>query len=84
MTKNHLTSETKDINTDCELLFVQIILKNQKNIITVGSFYRPDWTDEKMTLLQPQPRLTHYQERKIFGLEEISTYQRSTGQQIVL
>ena len=47
MTKNHLTSsERKDINSDCELLFVKIIMKNQK-IITVGSFYRPYWTNEK-------------------------------------
>ena len=35
-----------DIDTECELLFVQIILNNQINI-TVGSFCRPDWTDEK-------------------------------------
>ena len=81
MTKNHLTSsEMKYIDTDCELLFVQIILKNKKNI-TVWSFYRPDWTGEKYTddfaaaiaKVNPVP-----------GLEETSTYQTLTGQQIVL
>ena len=42
--KIYVSSEIK-INTNCELLFVDLKLKGQKNV-KIGCVYRPPWTDE--------------------------------------
>ena len=44
--KKDLISSEISLNITSELLFVKIHLKDQKDLI-VGSFYRPDWTDEE-------------------------------------
>ena len=35
-----------NINTTCELLFVELKLADQKNV-KIGCLYRPPWTDDK-------------------------------------
>ena len=35
-----------NINTNCDLLFVELKLDDQKNVI-IGCLYRPPWTDDK-------------------------------------
>ena len=44
--KTYVSSEVTIENNNCELIFVRIQLKDQKDLI-VGSFYRPDWTDDE-------------------------------------
>ena len=43
--KSYTSSEIK-VNTECELLFVDLQLKDQKNV-KIGCLYRPPWTDEE-------------------------------------
>ncbi len=42
--KNFISSEIK-INSDCELIFVDLKLTNQQNV-KIGCLYRPPWTDD--------------------------------------
>ena len=44
--KAYVSSEVKTKNNNCELIFVRIKLKDQKDLV-VCSFYRPDWTDNE-------------------------------------
>ena len=43
--KEYICSEIK-LNTECELIFVELKLKDQQNV-KIGAFYRPPWVDEQ-------------------------------------
>ena len=46
LVKNEYTSTAVGLDTDCELVFAKLELKDQQDVC-IGCFYRPPWADEK-------------------------------------